>query len=335
MKTRLIGILSTMLALASLTLAQAAPKEQTPFPATTKIIFLHHSTGEVIWNGGVADWFTAWNKAHGTRYTIAERAFPSGDPYPWNNYPYDYWNIWVKHAGAKAYQTEPTLEMLVKDYQVIVFKHCFPVSGIDEDGTPDIASEDKTLANYKLQYNALRTKLRSFPNVRFVVWTGAALLATETSPEQADRAKQFFDWGENQLGRARRQHLRMGLLRPRDRGWTISDESSWQRGLAPEREVRCRGCAALLPTLDRRDRRKGRHRGHHGRRTLNSLTLHDPAASPSRSVALPPSSSRLQSHDYRYTKGYDVGCSIESRQRSTSRRGHRRWFSLRSSTARI
>jgi hypothetical protein len=194
MKNRLIGILPIMLALASLQLAQAAPKEGPPLPVTTKIIFLHHSTGEVIWNGGVPEWFAAYNKSHGTRYAIEERAFPSGDPYPWNNYPYDYWNIWVKHAGAKAYQTEPTLEMLVKDYQVIVFKHCFPVSGIDEDGTPDIASEDKTLANYKLQYNALKTKLRSFPNVRFIVWTGAALLAAETSPEQADRAKQFFEW---------------------------------------------------------------------------------------------------------------------------------------------
>ncbi len=59
MKNRFIGILATVLALASLPLAQAAPKEQAPFPATTKIIFLHHSTGEVIWNGGVPDWFAA------------------------------------------------------------------------------------------------------------------------------------------------------------------------------------------------------------------------------------------------------------------------------------
>lgn len=29
--------------------------------------------------------------------------------------------------------------MLMKDYQLIAFKHCFPVSGIDEDGTSDRA----------------------------------------------------------------------------------------------------------------------------------------------------------------------------------------------------
>ncbi len=193
-KNLFVAIASLLLVLGASCSISAAPKDQAPLPATTKIIFLHHSTGEVIWNGGVADWFTAYNGDHGTRYTIEERAFPSGDPYPWENYPYDYWNIWVKHAGASAYRGEPTLEMLVKTWQLIVFKHCFPVSGIEPDGTPDVSSSEKTLANYKLQYAALKAKLKAFPNVRFVVWTGAALLKTETSPEQADRAKQFFDW---------------------------------------------------------------------------------------------------------------------------------------------
>ena len=123
--------------------------------------------------------------------------FPSGNLYPWENYPYDYWNIWVKHAGTSPYRGEPTLEMLSKDYQLIVFKHCFPVSGIEADGTPAYSVPDKTIANYKLQYSALKTKLRSFPNVRFVVWTGAALIEAETSPEQAERAKRFFDWVKN------------------------------------------------------------------------------------------------------------------------------------------
>ncbi len=100
----------------------------------------------------------------------------------------------MNHAGAQAYRAEPTLEMLTKQYDVIVFKHCFPVSGIEADGTPDVASDEKTLANYKLQYDALKTKLRSFPNIRFVVWTGAALLAGRDLARAGDRAKQFFDW---------------------------------------------------------------------------------------------------------------------------------------------
>lgn len=31
-----------------------------------KIIFLHHSTGQVIWNGGVPEWFARYNAEHGT-----------------------------------------------------------------------------------------------------------------------------------------------------------------------------------------------------------------------------------------------------------------------------
>jgi hypothetical protein len=169
--------------------------EQPAEPAKARILFLHHSTGECIWNGGVKDWFDAYNKANKTEYDITEQAFPKDSPYGWNNYPYDYWNIWVRHAGKKAYKGEPTLEMLAPKYDVIVFKHCFPVSGIDEDtGSPDVASQDKRIENYKLQYAALKKKLREFPRTKFIVWTGAALVKGETEEAAARRAKAFFDW---------------------------------------------------------------------------------------------------------------------------------------------
>jgi len=164
-------------------------------PTTAKILFLHHSTGEVIWNGGVPAWFTSYNAQHGTRYQITEQAFPKNDPYGWNNYPYDYWNIWVRHAGAKAYQGEPTLEMLATRYDVIVWKHCFPVSNVIPDiGRPNISSSDKRLENYKLQYEALKQKMRSFPNTRFVVWTSSALIKSASNDAEADRSRAFVDW---------------------------------------------------------------------------------------------------------------------------------------------
>lgn len=170
--------------------ATAAP----PMPANASVIFLHHSTGGVIWSGGVPKWIDDYNTAHGTSYSIIEVAYPNS-PYPWENYPYDYWNIWVAHAGASPYNGQSTLEMLTPVYDVIVFKHCFPVSSIGPDtGNPDITSPEKTIENYTLQYAALKTKLRSFPDNRFIVWTGAALLEVNTTPEEAARAKQFFDW---------------------------------------------------------------------------------------------------------------------------------------------
>ena len=195
----LIAFVGSVSAVAENDNAGATSSEGNMMSNTANIIFLHHSTGNNVWKGGVPEYFTKHNEKNGTNYQITERAFPSGDPYAWKNYPFDYWNIWVQNAGPEAYMTEPTLEMLTKDYNVIVFKHCFPVSQVLEDtGSPDIASEVKSIENYKLQYAALKDKLHQFPEVKFVAWTGAALVDGNTNAENAARAREFFDWVKNE-----------------------------------------------------------------------------------------------------------------------------------------
>jgi hypothetical protein len=170
-----------------------SPAAPAPLPVNASIIFLHHSTGGVIWDAGVPAWFTAYNTAQGTSYAISDLGDPTGD-----NNPYDYWNLWVSHAGPTAYLGQSTLEMLTLQYDVIAFKHCFPVSDIFADtGLPDVTSPEKTTENYELQYEALKTKLHSFPANRFVLWTGAAELQSATSEEMALRARAFFDWVVN------------------------------------------------------------------------------------------------------------------------------------------
>jgi hypothetical protein len=90
---------------------------------------------------------------------------------------------------------ELNLDMLAQNYDVIVFKHCFPVSGIGADsGTASVGSSSKSLQNYYLQYAALKTRMLQFPGKKFIVWTGAALRAADTTADQATRAKTFFDW---------------------------------------------------------------------------------------------------------------------------------------------
>ncbi|RLD80890.1 MAG: hypothetical protein DRJ15_05910 [Bacteroidetes bacterium] len=166
------------------------------------ILFLHHSTGRVIWNGddhSLKQLFKEFNKENDTNYAIREVEFPKSSPYGWKNYPFDYYNIWVKNAGDEPYEEEPTLEMLTKDYQVIMFKHCFPVSNIQAAlDSPDINSDIRTLSNYKLQYLALRDKLHEFPDTKFILWTGAALVEAATSEDKAMRAKEFFGWVTDQ-----------------------------------------------------------------------------------------------------------------------------------------
>ena len=166
---------------------------------TANVIYLHHSTGGNVWRGGVPEGVAAYNAERGVDYQITEREFPKDEPYGWANYPYDYWNIWVKNAGPEQFMEEDTLEILTKKYDVIVFKHCYPVSSVKEDaGQGDVSSEKKTIANYKLQYAALKEKMRSFPGTKFVVWTGALLAEDDTNPDDAKRAKAFFDWARDE-----------------------------------------------------------------------------------------------------------------------------------------
>jgi len=166
-------------------------------PASTTVLYIHHSTGGVIWGGGVPEGITAYNTAHGKNYAIEELAYPDV-PYPWANYPYDYWHLWVEGGGQAASEGVPTLETLAQNHDVIVFKHCFPVSSIAADtGAPSVSSSTKSIENYKLQYNALKTRLRQMSGKRFVVWTGAALLAAESTPEQGARSREFFTWVKN------------------------------------------------------------------------------------------------------------------------------------------
>jgi hypothetical protein len=190
---RALGL--TALALLASVFAPAASTAATdPLPGDASIVFLHHSTGGIIWDAGVPAWFTSYNAAQGTSYAIGESGDPLGD-----NNPYDYWDLWVNHAGPTAYLGQSTLEMLTPLHDVVVFKHCFPVSDIYADiGEPDVTSIDKRTENYELQYEALKTKLHSFPSNRFVLWTGAAELQSATSEEMALRARAFFDWVVNE-----------------------------------------------------------------------------------------------------------------------------------------
>jgi hypothetical protein len=183
------------------------------------IIYLHHSTGGVIWYGKeislatraankitkrltdfgtkaeLPSLFGDYNKAKAKNYSIRELAFPKASPYGWSNNPYDYYNIWIKNAGEMPYKEEPTLEILTKDYQVIIFKHCFPVSYIQqEQDSADINSNLRTISNYKLQYSALREKLHQFPDVKFILFTGAAQVKGSITEDEAKRAKEFFTW---------------------------------------------------------------------------------------------------------------------------------------------
>jgi hypothetical protein len=173
-----------------------------------KIIFLHHSTGKNIWLGktnryinkltgrsDILKYFREYNHKNGEDYRIEESVFPKKHPYGWKNYPYDYYNIWVKNAGEAKYLEEPTLEILTKKHDVIIFKHCYPVSRILPDtGFPDINSDVRRIENYKLQYKALKDKMHQFPETKFIIWTPAVMVKNQLSEDEAKRTFEFYKW---------------------------------------------------------------------------------------------------------------------------------------------
>lgn len=214
-KLYLLALVITTISLTFLTVHKMNDNSKSKTTQTEfKILFLHHSTGRVISHAGngtnrivrkifnpksyLSKWFSDYNQINGTNFIIEEQFFPKKEHYGWNNYPYDYYNIWVKNAGQQPYLNEPTLEILTQKYNMIIFKHCYPVSNIEEDiNQPNINSAEKRLENYKLQYHALKQKMNEFPNTKFILWTGAVQVQPNITYEQAIRAKTFFDWVKN------------------------------------------------------------------------------------------------------------------------------------------
>lgn len=177
-----------------------------------KIIFLNHSTGYSVWlgntnnyiykitgKGDVQKYINKHTRKNKITYQVTQRFFPKREPYGWNNYPFDYYNIWIKNAGSEPYMEEATLEILTRKYDLIMFKHCFPVSNIQPDsGKPDIDSDIKSLENYKLQYEALKNKMHQYPDKQFIVWTPAINTRNLMSEDEAIRTREFRDWIVNE-----------------------------------------------------------------------------------------------------------------------------------------
>jgi len=163
-----------------------------------KAIFLHHSTGAGVYSeGNVSTWITSYNTQNSTSYSVTEFAYPN-TPWGWENYPYDYWKLWVDGSCDNTQYNIQCLDKLCQNYELVIFKHCFPGAGIVEDASAgDVSSSSKTLPNYKLQYRALLSLFDQYPNNKFMVWTLAPLHRNATTAAQAQLAAQFVAWVKN------------------------------------------------------------------------------------------------------------------------------------------
>jgi hypothetical protein len=156
----------------------------------SSVVLLHHSTGGIVYDNGVASALSDRNTEDGTTYTIASVEYPS-EAVPWANYPHEWWYYWVDSPGAGG---QTTLATLCATYDVIVFKCCYPVSEVVANSTPDITSEVRSDENYRLQMAAVFAECAAHPNNRFVFWTGALHSQSQTTEAQATRALAWFNY---------------------------------------------------------------------------------------------------------------------------------------------
>jgi len=158
--------------------------------APTRIIFLHHSTGENLINqGGVREGLTArgyefWDHGYnsdglrGPDGASTGRSFDVPDD---NTDPDGYAAIFSQPLHDPP---DNTFSHLMQ-YDVIAFKSCFPTSNI---------GDDEQLNQYKSYYRVIRDRMDQFPHKLFIVFTPPPQVPGSSNPDEARRARAFANW---------------------------------------------------------------------------------------------------------------------------------------------
>jgi len=168
---------------------------QEPLAGGVRAVFLHGRLGDAVWAGGVPEWFARYNVEHGTSCTLTERAFPALPAAGGKNLPFDYWSAWANAAAPQAAPGGQGLETLTQSFNLVIWKHSPLASDVIPDtGAAAAQSPEKRIENYKLQYQDLKGRMRSWPDTRFIVWTGPALVRGASGESQAKLAREFAQW---------------------------------------------------------------------------------------------------------------------------------------------
>lgn len=171
----------------------------------TNILFLHHSTGSGLINGGnVRNLITTYNTLHSTNLEFWDHGYNANGVHDQNNTYYSHYNIPYDNTdpdgfnvlfaqpvhnppdNAFSYIINPhTMGTRTITHQVFIFKSCYPASNI---------SSEQMLTNYQTWYLAMRDVMDAHPEKIFIPLTPPPLTRSSTSVENAARAQRFSDW---------------------------------------------------------------------------------------------------------------------------------------------
>lgn len=135
------------------------------------VFFVHHSTGEIYWEGGMQE-------------ALTEAGYQGYAPW-WDGEtdPQDFfgefsdsdkWNIITEESLPHG-----------EERDILIFKSCFPASDI---------TSDQMLEDYKDYYRELYPIYATHPDMLFVPMSTPPLLKTNTSADAALRSLEFEDW---------------------------------------------------------------------------------------------------------------------------------------------
>lgn len=138
-------------------------ENQNPEKFAKSVFFIHHSTGEIYWNGGMEESLT------GAGYTAAA---------PW-------WDGATDPVDFYGEFTNDSNWEILEPYAIIIFKSCFPASDI---------TSDEMLEEYKGYYNQLYSVYQNHPDKLFVPMSTPPLLSASTTADASRRALDFEEW---------------------------------------------------------------------------------------------------------------------------------------------
>jgi Tol biopolymer transport system component len=187
----------------------------TPPAEPVKLIFVHHSCGE--------NWLNDSNGGLGialrdTNYFVSDTNYGWGPDGIGDLTDFGHWWLWFRGPDSETYLTalynessqHSTYARMASDpggqNQVVMFKSCFPNSGLQgSPGDPpttgdnplrgqDAWSEEHTVANAKGIYNDLLAYFATRQDRLFIVVTQPPLIEADTSPAEAANARAFTAW---------------------------------------------------------------------------------------------------------------------------------------------
>ncbi len=183
-----MGKLSTYLILLALLLIIITPVQAQDQPV--RIIFLHHSTGHnLIEEGGVRELFTNLGYEfydHG--YNDDGLRLADGT---WTGENYDIPGDNTDPDGIAELFSQPLNDppdnafSLLMQYDVIMFKSCFPTSNIESD---------EHLNELKGYYLTVRDRVDQYPDKLFIVVTQPPQVPRSTDQDETTRARALANW---------------------------------------------------------------------------------------------------------------------------------------------